>query len=204
MPMFEARQALGVSQQDTIILMYGAITQRKGFAQLLNILGSPKLPPNLTALIVGQFDDQCREVFSRWLDDDIERRHRVVFKDRYVSKEEESQFLSACDMVWLAYENHLTMSGVLVQAGLYQKPVLGTDAGLIGWYIANRKVGVALPTHSVDDSVSTISSVMARQDEREQYGLNGRDTFKNNTVEYFQRALFGEAGNMLPAREPFA
>lgn len=198
MPMHEARRVLGMNQQDTIILMYGAISQRKGFAQLLNVFATPNLPPNFKALVVGQFDNQCRELFSRWLEDDIERRHRIVFKDRYVSKVEESQCLSACDMVWLAYENHLTMSGVLVQAGLYQKPVLGTVAGLIGWYIAHRKVGVALPTNSVDDSVATILSVMARQEEREQYGFCGRDTFKNNTIENFQSALFGEAEILFP------
>jgi hypothetical protein len=96
------------------------------------------------------------------------------------------------------------MSGVLVQAGQYQKPVLGTDAGLIGWYIDHWKVGVALPVHSIDNTVATISRLTARQEERERYGVNGRDTFSNHTVENFQCILLGKIMDRLPTREPFA
>ncbi len=133
MPKHVAREQLGLRQQDKVVLMYGAISQRKGFARLLNAMASPGLPNDVIALVVGQFDNDCREALCRWLEEDIGRSRRIVFKDRYVSSAEEAQCLNACDMVWLAYENHLTMSGVLVQAGLSRKPDMGPNTGLVGW-----------------------------------------------------------------------
>src|SRR5258706_9356245 len=199
-----AREQLGLGQQNKVILMYGAISQRKGFARLLNVLASPDLSNDVIALVVGQFDNGCREALCRWLEEDMGRSRRIVFKDRYVSSTEEAQCLNACDMVWLAYESHLTMSGVLVQAGLYRKPVLGTDAGLIGWYITHRKVGVTLASSTVAETVSMISQLAAQPDALEQFGANGDNTFKNNTVENFQAALFGKINATYPSSEPFA
>jgi hypothetical protein len=43
--------------------------------------------------------------------------------------------------VWLGYKGHYGMSGVLVQAYRFNKPVIATADGLIGWFCRDGELG---------------------------------------------------------------
>jgi glycosyltransferase involved in cell wall biosynthesis len=187
--MAEVRAQFGFSRDDFVILMYGAISKRKGLKSLLAILANKKLAGPVKALVVGSFDHDCRTELANWLDDDIERRAKITFIDDYVSGDVEAQCLTACDIVWLAYQNHLTMSGVLVQAGNYKKPIVGHDSGLIGWYINKHALGIIIPADDHSEAADTISKLSRNSSALDLLGTNNNNTFSNFTVEAFQNTL---------------
>ena len=114
---------------------------------------------------------------AAWLDEDITRRNRVILVDRYVNAQTECAALRACDIVWLAYDNHFTMSGVMVQAGQYSKPIVGRDLGLIGWYIRNREIGVTLPKDDLAGAAHAIEKLAINTSALSALGRNARETF---------------------------
>jgi glycosyltransferase involved in cell wall biosynthesis len=61
--------------------------------------------------------------------------------DTFISSETELDLFSACDVVWLGYKGHYGMSGVLVQAYRFGKPVVATADGLIGWFCRTGELG---------------------------------------------------------------
>ena len=194
MDALSVRRELGIDDQKVIVLMYGAIAQRKGLATLLSALADPKMHPNVVGLIVGRFDHACGAYLKNWLAENSERQNRLHFMDRYVTNVEEANCLAACDIVWLAYQGHLTMSGVLVQAGQYKKPCVGSGDGLIGWYIKEHGIGIALvasdTSTKIEDAVAAMSELASSPDKRNAMGELGHSVFKSNSVETFQQTLF--------------
>ena len=53
--------------------------------------------------------------------------------NRYLNMDEENMVFSAADVVWLGYQGHYHMSGVLVQAGVMGLPVVASDEGLMAF-----------------------------------------------------------------------
>lgn len=148
-----ARQRLGLGQSPegpespespphgagTYLLVYGAVTQRKGICELVTALaGHPRAP---TLVVAGQQDPQTRAFLQAAAS--TLSPPPVIF-DRFITNEEEADLFSACDAVWLGYKGHYGMSGVLVQAYRFGKPVIATTDGLIGWFCQGQELGPVL------------------------------------------------------------
>lgn len=134
-----ARQRLGLRDDTRYVLVYGSITERKGIYELIEGLGRMDEPPCL--IIAGEQDDDVRRFV----------RARAPFMspppivlDSFISNELERDLFSACDAVWLGYRGHYGMSGVLVQAYRFGKPVIATGDGLIGWFSEEGRLGPIL------------------------------------------------------------
>ncbi|GAB7548504.1 glycosyltransferase [Cupriavidus sp. CuC1] len=139
-----ARQRLGLGQgpgrsAGTCLLVYGAVTERKGICELVAALaGHPRAP---MLVIAGQQDPQTRAFLQAAAS--TLSPPPVIF-DRFITDEEEADLFSACDAVWLGYKGHYGMSGVLVQAYRFGKPVIATTDGLIGWFCQGQELGPVL------------------------------------------------------------
>jgi glycosyltransferase involved in cell wall biosynthesis len=193
-----ARERLGLGA-GRHLLVYGSITERKGIRELVAALeqmgndssrGSP--PPTL--VVAGEQDSATRE-FLRF---HAERLSPVpVLLDLFVTNEMELDLFSACDAVWLGYKGHYGMSGVLVQAYRFKKPVIATADGLIGWFCRGGEMGPVIDDLSPPAVAGAIEAVFADTrptPQTQKQASVAQDTsherlLERNTLEQFKRTL---------------
>ena len=190
-----ARERLGLSP-GRHLLVYGSITERKGIRELVAALeqmsdearGGP--PPTL--VVAGEQDAATRE----FLRVHAERlKPAPVLLDLFVTNEMELDLFSACDAVWLGYKGHYGMSGVLVQAYRFKKPVIATADGLIGWFCRSGELGPVIDDLSPQAITRAIEAVCAGERPQPQehvlpeQGTSHERLLERNTLEQFKRTL---------------
>ena len=139
-----ARERLGLGAGKHV-LVYGAISERKGIQELVAALAQRSGSDKPTLVVAGAQDEETRAFFSSV----GVLSPAAVFMDRFITAEEELDLFSACDVVWLGYKGHYGMSGVLVQAYRFGKPVVATADGLIGWFCRTGELGPVVEDLSV-------------------------------------------------------
>lgn len=135
----EARTRLGLDARARYVLVYGAITERKGINELVAALAER---PDAPTLIVAGVQDPATRTFLEAQSGRLAAP--PVILDRFISDGAERDLFSACDAVWLGYKGHYGMSGVLVQAYRFERPVVATADGLIGWFCRAGEFGPVL------------------------------------------------------------
>ena len=134
-----ARERLGLACGTRYLLVYGAISRRKGVRELVEALAYRTDAPTL--LIAGEQDPETHAFLTGH---SPRLAHAPVVLDRFIPDDLERALFSACDAVWLGYRQHYGMSGVLVQAYRFGKPVIATADGLIGWFCRDGQLGPLL------------------------------------------------------------
>lgn len=151
-----AKEMFGLSKDRKAVIVYGAITARKGVIELLRALACPDFPPSVDVLLAGKISTEIRNALSEdWIQSlVVNGRLRIV--DRFISDDEEPFLFAATDVVWLGYKAHYGASGVLVQAARSGCAVLACKEGVIGWQTVRHHLG---ETASIDDKSSIISAL---------------------------------------------
>lgn len=150
-----ARNLLRLVHDDFIVLVYGAIDQRKGVDQLLQGLTHQKMLRNVRVLVVGRHTPALREQFSR--------EPLVTSIDTYADCNTEEAAFRAADVVWMGYRSHYVMSGVLVLAAMAGKPVLATRSGLIGWMTQRYALGLTIDCDNGFEVAKALHSLLTAQ-----------------------------------------
>jgi glycosyltransferase involved in cell wall biosynthesis len=151
-----SRARLGLARDGRYLLVYGSITERKGIRELVDALAGRDDAPTL--VIAGEQDDETRV----WLHE--RSRHLApppLVLDAFITNDVERDLFSACDAVWLGYRGHYGMSGVLVQAYRFNKPVIATSDGLIGWFCRGGELGPTLDDLSPESIRRALGEVLA-------------------------------------------
>ena len=144
-----ARQALGIPDGAVVVLVYGAIDERKGLDVLVDVVSSPEVPKTLHLLVVGQHSAGINPLIQSKRVSKLIQEGRCKIINSFVVDAIEQMVFAASDIVWLGYSNHYTMSGVLMLATLSENIILGTSQGLIGWYIKEKSLGHAIDTTNI-------------------------------------------------------
>jgi glycosyltransferase involved in cell wall biosynthesis len=190
-----ARERLGLGAGPHL-LVYGSITERKGIRELVEALDKMSngshagTPPTL--VVAGEQDAATRD----FLRIHAERLNPPpVLLDLFITNEMELDLFSACDAVWLGYKGHYGMSGVLVQAYRFKKPVIATADGLIGWFCRGGELGPViddLSPQAIAGAIETVfsarpdgHSTAASEAPRESH----EQLLERNTLEQFKRTL---------------
>jgi glycosyltransferase involved in cell wall biosynthesis len=176
-----ARQRLGLGAGKHV-LVYGAITERKGIQELVAALAQRHGADNPTLVVAGAQDDEIRAYFSSA----SVLSPSPVFIDRFITAEEELDLFSACDVVWLGYKGHYGMSGVLVQAYRFGKPVIATADGLIGWFCRTGELGPVVQDLSVASINRALDLVFETSPER---ATRTPHLLERNTLSEFKQTL---------------
>ncbi|WP_324746160.1 glycosyltransferase [Pseudomonas veronii] len=154
-----ARAKLEIPESATVILVYGAIDERKGIRSLVSALNSTNHSSEIHLLLVGKQSEEIRH-FLKSKASKLFARNCYHVQDRFVTNEYQQMAFAASDIVWLGYRNHFTMSGVLVLAAISGKPIIGTEQGLIGWYIKEKKLGFCIDTENpveINEAIKSLS-----------------------------------------------
>ena len=131
-----ARTQLHIDPSDFVVLVYGAIDDRKGVDLLLAGIRGQQFPRPVRVLAVGRHTPALRSILAA--------EPGLISIDAYVDADTEEAVFRASDLVWMGYRSHYAMSGVLVLAARAGIPVVATHNGLIGWMTRRHDLGSAI------------------------------------------------------------
>lgn len=145
----EAKRQFGMAQERKLILLYGAVTARKGVVELLRALSAPGFPSVVDVLLAGKvaepvIQEMLAECWVRVLCD----AGRLKIIDRFIEPAEEPALFAAADIVWVGYRGHYNASAILVQAASAGRPLLACQDGVLGWQ--TRRHGLGRTVNPVD------------------------------------------------------
>lgn len=137
----EARQKLGLAPDDFVLLLFGAMSDRKGVAETLAHIAAASLPRERTIVILaGPVAADYRATYDAAVAE-IAKCHRVLRHDYFVAEEDIPHYFSAADVVLCVYKNFNGSSGVLLHAASFGKPVLVSPGGVMADAIERHKFG---------------------------------------------------------------
>jgi glycosyltransferase involved in cell wall biosynthesis len=145
------KESLGIDQNRTVFLLFGALTTRKGVYQLLDALSmlSPELCQKICILLVGE-SKLSAELETRIAMMSQLQSIQFVRQYEFVPDEAVPNYFQAADVVLAPYQRHVGMSGILLLAAAAQKPVLSSDYGLMGEVVRRYGLGLAVDSTRPD------------------------------------------------------
>lgn len=139
------RQHLGIDAGRQVLLLFGALTERKGVFPLLEALA--ELPSGccqqICLLLVGE------SKVAAQIDAQLARLRQIqplqaIAHYQFVPEAAVQVYFHLADLVLAPYQRHVGMSGILLQAAAAQKPVLSSDYGLMGEMVRRYSLGLAV------------------------------------------------------------
>jgi glycosyltransferase involved in cell wall biosynthesis len=186
--MGSARSALGIPDEARVVLVYGVVDRRKGLEQVLSGLCSTSIIGDFHLLVVGALSGWARDLLAGTDANYLRASGRLHVVDRFVSDSEQQMVFAACDVVWLGYREHYTMSGVLVLAATAGKCVVATELGLIGWYARRAGLGPTISGESTEDVAYALNAAVAMRISNDCARI-----FATHTWDNFSRLLIEES-----------
>jgi len=135
------RSALGIPNDQFIVLAYGAFSLRKGIKEVLDAV---VMSPQVSLLLAGVQDTEIQELLKSSGATQLRSEGRLFEIATFLNDQQESQAFHSADVVWSGYRNWLGMSGVLTLAAIAGKPVVCNNEGLIGHLVQQHGLGVAV------------------------------------------------------------
>ena len=184
----KTKRQYGFKKASKIILVYGFIDKRKGLFDLLDTLRINRSLTDWHVLIVGNQSEEVKKelLIEKW--NSLMKEKRIFEVSKFVNAKIEQEVFEIANVIWIAYESHEQMSGVLVRAGMHSKPVLAYNYGLIGWYVKHFNLGLCSKSKKVGD-ISKALKMLKTKNNRQRLGLNGFNLFAANTWSNFEKTL---------------
>jgi glycosyltransferase involved in cell wall biosynthesis len=136
----EAREKLGLSPSDKIILFFGFIRQYKGLDLLLKAMADDRIKEqNIKLLIAGEFYEDDKPYLQ--LINQLQLQSSVILKTNFIPDSEVKYYLCSGDCVVQPYKN-ATQSGVTPLAYHFEKPMIVTNVGGLPSLVPHEKVGL--------------------------------------------------------------
>jgi glycosyltransferase involved in cell wall biosynthesis len=128
-------------------LFFGRIDRRKGIFEMLDaIYNIPKeICQKIRILVIGQASKRDALLINLKVSD-ITKKQPIDINCyfEFVSDSEMNNYFKTSDVVLALYQNHVGMSGILLQAAAAQKPVLSSDYGLMGELVKRYRLGIVV------------------------------------------------------------
>ncbi len=148
----EAKQRLGIREDDRTILFFGIITPYKGLEYLIAAFRQILARREDYRLIIAGSPDKC-ERYWRAIREEIRedvQRGRILLRAEFIPDDEVEVYFKAADALVLPYR-HIYQSGILFLGHSFGLPVLASDVGSLKDEIVEGKMGfVFRPEDPVD------------------------------------------------------
>lgn len=160
----EAREKLGLSAGDKIILFFGFIRNYKGLDLLIDAMSNERMRKQQIKLVIaGEFyEDETgylRKIAS------VDAGRNFILKNSYIAKEEVKYYFCAADMVVQPYRS-ATQSGITQIAYHFDRPMLVTNVGGLSEIVQHGRVGYVVERSS-DEIANAIIDFYEKNKEEE-------------------------------------
>lgn len=157
----QARARLGIDAMSFVVLVYGALSPRKGIHYLLETLRVHADYP-MFVLVAGQADLAVTRLLAEPLAVEQACSGRLHCDLRFASVEREALLFAAADALWLGYTPEFDgQSALLPQAAAHGLPVLASSHGPIAGQVREHGLGVLLRPEVPDEVRAAIESLRA-------------------------------------------
>lgn len=135
----QAREKLGISRQEKVLLFFGFVREYKGLRHLLKAMPEIRSKvPDIKLLVVGAFGEDKEDYIKIINEQNIRDCVHVI--DGYTPDNEVEKYFAACDLVVCPYES-ATQSGIVQIAYGFEKPVIATNVGGLPDVVTDGKTG---------------------------------------------------------------
>jgi glycosyltransferase involved in cell wall biosynthesis len=155
----QARERLGIPNDEKVILYFGAIKEYKGLEYLVAAFQQIAPQGNYRLIIAGE-RKKGHEEYWRSILQSIEAdpsRDKILMKIEFIPDAETETYFKAADVAVLAY-TEIFQSGILFLAFNYGLPVIATDVGSFSEDIIVGKTGFICRPRNADDLAAKIQS----------------------------------------------
>ncbi|MFZ0302295.1 MAG: glycosyltransferase [Terracidiphilus sp.] len=153
----EARQKLGFTDKEKIILFFGNIAPYKGLEYLVEAFHRITRERDDYRLVIAGRPKNCEDYWKQ-LQSEIANdvlNGRVLLRDEYVPDEDTELYMKAADVLVLPYR-HIYQSGVLFLGYSFGLPVLAADVGSLREEIVKGKTGFVFRPEDPQDLAHAI------------------------------------------------
>jgi len=170
-PKAEARKALGLPTDKTILLFFGFIRDYKGldllmkaYAKTITNHQSPITNNELLLVVAGEFYNNGAQY--KELEQDLHLEGSIEWRTDFIPDDKVRFYFSAADLIVQPYKS-ATQSGVTQIAYHFERPMLVTDVGGLAEIVPDGKVGYVcrVSEESVADALTRFAAM--EQDKRE-------------------------------------
>ncbi len=189
LPQGSLKEKLGIETDRKVFLLFGALTGRKGVAQLLEAISllSSDLCQKICLVMIGEGDKQSIETqvetFCRT------KPVQIIGHYQFVPEQDVSQYFQLADFVLAPYQKHIGMSGILLLAAAAQKPILSSNYGLMGELVRQYQLGLTVDSTLPQEIADGITECLHKSPEQ----LGDRQQMKTfaeqNSAERFAQVI---------------
>ena len=153
------RKLLGIAEDETLFLFFGALSSRKGIYQTLDAF--KQLSGQKACLVIAGTPepDEASAIFEAI--SGAQKVARIVLVSGAITDARMTSLFEASDVVLAAYPRHTGSSGILIRAAAAGKPVVGSNFGMVGRNIKEHGLGFAVDCTNVDLLANTLQEATA-------------------------------------------
>lgn len=165
-PANDDRTPAGLPQDRHVLLLFGALTERKGVLHLLEALRL--LPSSVASAIAVVIAGRVSlEISTRFAEKEAAVRREkpelwLKVEKRWLSSAEIATLVQRCDIVLAPYQRFVGSSGVLLWAAHAGKPLLTQDYGLLGRLVRDHGLGIAVDTGNPAELATAIAGMITQ------------------------------------------
>jgi glycosyltransferase involved in cell wall biosynthesis len=142
----EAREKIGLSTADKIVLFFGFIRPYKGLDLLLQAMSDERIAnQNIKLLIAGEYYENAQPYVD--LIQRLQLDERVICHTHFIADSDVRYYLCAADVVVQPYKQ-ATQSGVTPLAYHFEKPMIVTRVGGLADAVPHERAGIVCEPNS--------------------------------------------------------
>ena len=154
------KEKFSIKENDIVLLVYGSIRLEKGIGYIVEALQNINLSNTIKIIIAGKQNKEFSHYIKNLLNKKPFLSKKIIIYNKIVSDYEEKLFFKISDYVWVGYnKNFLGSSAVLFLSSFMKIPVIGGNAGLIGYYIKKYKMGYSLDLENTKKLVNLFNGL---------------------------------------------
>ena len=187
----QLRAELEIDSNRTVALIFGALTQRKGVPKLLEAIArlSPTSAQKLCLLLIGE--SNIADALNQRIDALTQRLPvQIINRYEFVPDADVSAYFQLADVVLAPYQNHVGMSGILLQAAAAGKPVLSSNYGLMGELVNRYQLGIAVDSTQPVAIVQGLEAVLSTCLDSIGNRIQMQAFAEQNSANQFARTIF--------------
>lgn len=186
MPDFDLRAKYGIPKDNLIFLQFGFIDGRKNIEN--NINAFVQLPEEFafrsTLLVIGKFEEGYDRYLKTLIPEDS--YCQIIFRNEFIPDEEMESTFAQSDVILRMNRGFFGSSGIMGIAAKYNKPLIGSEKGLLAELIRDYNLGKLINPLNINEISESISSFFT---DEASLKINGRKYRDSHSLEAFASTL---------------
>jgi glycosyltransferase involved in cell wall biosynthesis len=179
---------LGIADDARVVLLYGAVSERKGVSLLVKAAAAVSCSDRIHVLIAGKYwGMDALQNSDAWRQ--LQAQHRVHAFNGFVDDEQERLILAASDCMWVGYIDFYGVSSVMALAGRHAIPVLASSYGLVGYFTRKHQLGAIVEPHDQPSIVAALNRLVNEPEFFQRAGSNGIAAYQRHSPLELQRLV---------------